>query len=87
MLHSMSTLHSMSMLHVHVYVHVHVEMPAVWHPVSQVTDCKKLMMPEQVWYWTKQTQSGILLFRYRNKIRDTGMPIPALVSSMRMPSY
>jgi hypothetical protein len=44
-------------------------------------------MPEQVWYRTKLTQSGIFLVRYQTKIRDAGMPMPALVSSMPMPSY
>ncbi len=32
-------------------------------------------------------QSGIFLVRYRTKIRDAGMPMPASVSSMPMPSY
>jgi hypothetical protein len=45
------------------------------------------MMPEQVWYRTKLTQSGIVLVRYRTKIWDAGMLMPALVSSMPMPSY
>jgi hypothetical protein len=44
-------------------------------------------MPEQVQYWTKLTQSGIILVRYRTKILDAGMPMLALVSSMPMPSY
>jgi hypothetical protein len=44
-------------------------------------------MPEQVRYRTKLTQSGIFLVRYRTKIRLAGMPMPALVSSMPMPSY
>ncbi len=44
-------------------------------------------MPEQVRYRTKPTQSGIFLGQYRNKIMDAGMPMPALVSSMPMPSY
>ncbi len=44
-------------------------------------------MPEQAQYRTKLTQSGIFLVRYRTKIRDAGMPMPALVSSMPMPSY
>jgi hypothetical protein len=51
------------------------------------TRLKKLMMPEQVWYRTKLTQSGIFLFRYRTKIRHAGMLMPALVSLMLMPSY
>jgi hypothetical protein len=38
------------------------------------------MMPEQVWYLTKLTQSG-------TKIRDAGMPMPELISSMPMPSF
>jgi hypothetical protein len=44
-------------------------------------------MPEKVQYWTKLTQSGIFLVRYRTKIWDAGMPMPALVSLMPMPSY
>jgi hypothetical protein len=51
------------------------------------TGLKKLTMPEQVWYRTKLTQSGIFLVRYRTKIRDAGMPMPALVFWMPMPSY
>ncbi len=51
------------------------------------TGMKKLTMPEQVWYRTKLMQSGIFLVRYRNKIMDAGMPMPALVSSMPMPNY
>ncbi len=79
-------LHSLSKLHVHVYVHVHtvyVEMPECWtvqHPVSPVPDWKKLTMPEQVRYRTNLKQ-------YRTKVRDAGMPMQALVSSMPMPSY
>jgi hypothetical protein len=45
------------------------------------------MMPEQARYRTKLTQSGIFLVQYRTKIRHAGMPMPALVSSMPMPSY
>jgi hypothetical protein len=51
------------------------------------TGLKKLTMPEQVWYRTKLTQSSIFLVQYRTKIWDAGMPMPALVSSMPMPSY
>ncbi len=81
---------SMSMLHVYVNIHVHIEMPecrTVRHPVSPVPDWKKLTMPEQVQYRTKLTQSGIFLVRYRTKSWDAGMSMPALVSSMPMPSY
>ncbi len=95
---SMSIIH----VHVHVAcpcqccmsmsmsMYISIEMPecrTVRHPVSLVPDWKKLTMPEQVWYRTKLTQSGIFLVRYRTKIRDAGMPMPALVSSMSMPSY
>jgi hypothetical protein len=45
------------------------------------------MMPGIVQYWTKPRQSGIFLVRYRIEIIDAGMPMPALVSSMPMPSY
>ncbi len=88
----MSMLHSMSMLHANVNVHWHmyIEMPecrTVRHPVSPVPDWKKLTMPKPVRYRTKLTESSIFLVRYRTKIRDAGMPMPALVSSMPMPSY
>jgi hypothetical protein len=84
---------SMSMLHIHVIVHVHIYRNAGMpdRPASSQSGTglkwKKLMMPEQVQYWTNLTQSGIFLVRYRTKIRDAGMPMPALVSSMPMPSY
>jgi hypothetical protein len=71
-------------------MYIYVEMPEcrnVWHPISPVPDWKKLTIPKQVRYRTKVTQSGIFLVWYRNKIRDAGMPMPALVSSMPMPSY
>ncbi len=45
------------------------------------------MMPKPVQYWTKLMQSGIFLVWYQTKIRDAGMPMPVLVSSMPMPSY
>jgi hypothetical protein len=32
-------------------------------------------------------QSGIFLLRYRTEMRDAGMPMPALVLRMLMPSY
>jgi hypothetical protein len=44
-------------------------------------------MPKQVWYRTKLNQSGIFLVRYRSKIQDAGVLMPALVYSMPMPSY
>ncbi len=71
-------------------MYIYMEMPefrTVRHLVSPVSDWKKLTMPEQVRYRTKLTQSGIFLVQYRTKIRDAGMPMPALVSSMLMPSY
>ncbi len=51
------------------------------------TGLKKLTMPKPVRYRTKLMQSGIFLARYRTKIRDARMPMPALVSWMQMPSY
>ncbi len=51
------------------------------------TGLKKLTMPKPVQYRTKLRQSSIFLVRYRTKIRDAGMPMPALVSSIPMPSY
>ncbi len=88
---------SMSILHVRVhapclcqYPCTYIEMPecrTVWHPVSPVPDWKKLTMLEQVRYRTKLTLSIIFSVRYRTKIRHAGMPMPALVSLMPMPSY
>jgi hypothetical protein len=48
---------------------------------------KKLTIPGQVRYRIKPRQSGIFLVRYRTEIIDAGMPMPALVSWMPMPSY
>jgi hypothetical protein len=78
----------MSMLHAHVNVHVHTYKNAGRHPASSQSDTglKKLTIPEQVRYRTKLTQSGIFVVQYRTKIRDAGMPMPALVFSMPMPS-
>ncbi len=95
---SMSILH----LHVHVAcpcqccmsmsisMYISTEMPecqTVRHLVSPVLDWKKLTMLEQVRHRSKLTQSGICFVLYRTKIRDAGMPMPALDSSMPMPSY
>jgi hypothetical protein len=78
------------MLHAHVNVHGHIYRNAVMpdRPASSQssTGLKKITILEQVWYWTKLTQSGSLVVRYRTKIWDAGMPIPALVFSMLMPS-
>ncbi len=48
---------------------------------------ENLMMPGLVQYRNKPRQSGIFLIRYWTGIIDAGMPMPALVSSMSMPSY
>jgi hypothetical protein len=75
----------------YVCVHVHVcrnaGMPDC--PVSDQsgTGLKKTNNRELVWYRTKLTQSGIFLVRYWTKIRDAGIPMQALVSSMPTPSY
>ncbi len=41
---------------------------------------EKITMREPVWYWTK-------LMQYRTEIMGAGILMPALVSSMPMPSY
>jgi hypothetical protein len=51
------------------------------------TGVKKITVLEPVRYWTKLMQSGIFLFWYRTEIMDAGIPMPALVSSMPMPSF
>ncbi len=91
LLHSISVLHSMSRLmsmSMSLYINVEIsECRTVQHPVSPVPDWKKLTMPEQVRYRTTKTQSVIFLLRYRTKIWDARMQMPALVFSMPMPSY
>jgi hypothetical protein len=47
----------------------------------------KLMMPGLVQYQTKLMKSGLFLVRYWMEIMNAGMPMPALVCSMPMPSY
>ncbi len=44
-------------------------------------------MPGQFRCRTKARQSGIFSVRYRTEIIDAGMPMPALVFWMPMPSY
>jgi hypothetical protein len=63
------------------------ECRTVRHPVSRYRNEKKLTVPEPVQYRTKLMQSGIFLFQYRTEIMDAGIPMPALVSSMPMPSF
>ncbi len=68
-------------------IDIYIEMPDCPGSGQSGTGLKKLMMPKPVRYQTKLTQSGIFLVRYRTKIQDAGMLMPALVSSMPMPSY
>jgi hypothetical protein len=44
-------------------------------------------MPELVRYRNNVTQSGIFFIRYRTELMDAGMPMPALVFWMPMPTY
>jgi hypothetical protein len=45
---------------IYVYIYIYMsECCTVRHLVSPVSEWKKITMPEQVWYWTKPTQSGI----------------------------
>jgi hypothetical protein len=44
-------------------------------------------MPETARYRNKVTLSGIFLTRYRTEMADAGMPMPALVFWMPMPTY
>jgi hypothetical protein len=57
------------------------------YPVSSQSGTNKLTMMELVRYRTKPTQSGIFLVRYRTELVDAGMPMPALVFLLPMPSY
>jgi hypothetical protein len=44
-------------------------------------------MPELIRYRNKTTQSGIFFVRYPTEMTDAGMPMPALVFWMPMPTY
>jgi hypothetical protein len=70
-----------------VFMCINAGMPTCSASNQSGTGLKKLMMPGVVRYWTKPRQSGIFLVRYWTGIIDVGMAMPALVSSMRMPSY
>ncbi len=70
-----------------VFVCINAGMPDCPAYYQSGTRLKKLTMPEIIRYRTKPRQSGIFLVRYRTEIIDTGMPMPALVSLMPMPSY
>jgi hypothetical protein len=63
------------------------EFRTVGHLACPVPESEKLTMPEQVLYRTKLIQTSIFLVRYQNKIMNARMLMPALVSSMPMPSY
>jgi hypothetical protein len=64
-----------------------LECQTVWHPVNPVPERNKLMIPKLVRYQTKLTQSSIFSVRCQTEIIDARVPMPALVSSMPMPSH
>jgi hypothetical protein len=72
---------------VFMFVCINAGMP--YSPASDQsgTGMKKLAMPGMVRNQTKPRQSGNFLVWYRTEIIDARMPMPALVSSMPMPSY
>jgi hypothetical protein len=44
-------------------------------------------MPELIQHRNETTKSDIYLARYRTEMTDAGMPMPALVFWMPMPTY
>jgi hypothetical protein len=70
-----------------VFVCINAGMPDCLANDQSGTGLKKLTMPGIIRYRTKPRQSGIFLVQYRTEIIDAGMPMPALVSLMPMPSY
>jgi hypothetical protein len=73
-----------------ILIYAHSKLPEcriVRHPGGPVPDWKKLMMPELILYRNKAMQSGILMVRYRAEMKDAGLPMPALVFWMPMPTY
>jgi hypothetical protein len=59
----------------------------VRHPVSPVTEWKRMPMPKPVRYRNKGTHSGIQMPRYQTEMSETGMPMPAASGLSPMPSY
>jgi hypothetical protein len=58
-------------------------------PVSSQpgTGMIKMPKPEPLEYWNNGTQSGTGMLPYWTEIQDAGMPMPAALTSMPMPSY
>jgi hypothetical protein len=48
---------------------------------------KELLMQEPVRYRNKEIQSGTGMLRYWTEKMNAGMPMPAALTSMPMPSY
>jgi hypothetical protein len=71
----------------HVFVCINAGMLNCPASDQSGTGLNKLTMLGLVRYRTKPRQSGIFLVWYRTGIIDAGMPMPALVFSMPMPSY
>ncbi len=44
-------------------------------------------IPGAFWYSDKAIQSGTGMLHYKTEMLDAGMPMPAVLDSMRMPSY
>jgi hypothetical protein len=90
---------AISMLHVHVHVYaacpyrcpssccICIYMYMHMNINTYVDIYVKLSMPELVRHQTKPTHFDIFLVQYQTDLRDAGMPMPALVSSMPMSSY
>jgi hypothetical protein len=72
---------------VFVFVCINAGMPDCPASDQSGTEIKKLMMPGQFRYQTKPRQSGIFSVWYQTDYIDAGMPMPALVFWMPMPSY
>ncbi len=53
----------------------------------RVRVCVRVRVRVHVFKCRNAELSGIRSVRYRTRIIDAGMPMPALVSSMPMPSY
>jgi hypothetical protein len=72
---------------VFVFMCINAGMPDSPASDQSGTKMKTLAMSGMVRYRTKLRQSGNFLVWYRTEIIDAGMPMPAVVSSMPMPSY
>jgi hypothetical protein len=63
------------------------ECRTVRHLITPVPESLKMLTPEPVGYRDKRARSRTGMLRYRTKIQDVGILMPAASASIPMPSY